>query len=76
MRTVGSSILKLKAELGNISPAAIWQAKSYIELLTDFAAVGYAKEAVHCRTETLCPLNAESDFGNGANRLGKEALRH
>ena len=39
MRTVGSSILKLKAELGNISLAVIWQAKSYIEPLIGFAGV-------------------------------------
>jgi hypothetical protein len=39
MRTVGSSILKLNARLGNISPNAILQAKSYIEPLVGFSGV-------------------------------------
>ena len=38
-RTVGSSGLKLKTELGNISPAAIWQAKSYIKPLIGAAVL-------------------------------------
>ncbi len=42
MRTVGSSGSKLNTKLGNISRAAIWQAKSYIEPLFGFAVVGHA----------------------------------
>ena len=42
MRTAGSNGLKLRARLGNFSPAVIWQAKSYIELLTGFADIGGA----------------------------------
>ena len=41
-RTVESSGSKLSARLWNISPAAIWQEKSYIEPLIGFAAVGHA----------------------------------
>ena len=42
LRTVESSGSKLSAKLGNFSPAAIWQAKSYIELFTGFADIGGA----------------------------------
>src|SRR5665647_1072869 len=67
LRTVGSSGLKPNARLGNISPAAIWRTKSYIELRSvcignpnpNVVAMKSAKDGV--QFDASGPLNMARD---------------
>jgi len=83
MRTVGWSGSKPKARLGNISPAAIWQAKSYTELKSpqlrplSFQTKRAMSLMAHSVVRGMSAIWSLSEakrtlFGTGASWLGRE----